>query len=87
MRHVYSLATRVCSLKSSGSNPLIRAAETSKSPAIVEALLKAKANTEAKNKVRHLEDSRCAACILIDHACVFVEVRHDRSDAGIIQIP
>ena len=53
------------------------AARFSKTLDIVEALVKAKADVNAKSNVRHLEDSRCAACILIDHACVFVAVgRH-----------
>ena len=65
------------------------AAANSKSPGIVEALLKAKANLEARNNVRHLEGSRCAVCILIAHACVFVAVRLHSSDVrcGKLQIP
>ena len=69
---------RVCSLKK-GSTPLMHAAQRSKSPAVVEALVKAKANLEATNSVRHLGDSRCSLYVLtltltdyvlIDHACV-----------------
>ena len=36
------------------------AAEHSETPSVVEALLKAKANMEAKSKVRHLQDHRRA---------------------------
>ena len=57
--HVYSLPTRVCSLQH-GHTPLMLAARCGKSPGIVEALLKAKANLEATDGVRHLEDNRCA---------------------------
>ena len=52
MPHMYSLPTRVRSLQR-GYTPLIVAARFSRSPAIVEALLKGKANVEAKDVVRH----------------------------------
>ena len=71
MPHVYPLPTRVCSLQDNDT-PLTLAARYNPSPAIVEALLKGKANIEATNNVRHLEDSRCATCILTAHSCVFV---------------
>ena len=48
------------------------AAQYANSPDIVEALLQKKADANARNEVSHLEDSRCAACILIAHSCVFV---------------
>ena len=60
---------RVCSLKL-GSTPLTIAAKCSESPAVVEALLNRNANLEARNKVRYLEDNRCAPYVLIGHACV-----------------
>ena len=63
---------RVCSLKL-GSTPLMIAVQYSESPAVVEALrnlVKAKANWEARNKVMHMEDNRCAPYVLIGHACV-----------------
>ena len=74
----------MCSLKY-GTTALMPA--SFKSPDIVEALLKGKANVEARDNVRHLEGNRCAACLLIAHLCVFVEGQMDSSDAGIIQIP
>ena len=46
------------------------AAKYSESPAIVEALLNGKANLEAIDPVRHLEDSRHVPYVLIDYACV-----------------
>ena len=46
------------------------AATGSESPAIVEALLNRKADLEATDLVRHLEDNRCAPYVLIGHACV-----------------
>ena len=63
---------RVCSLKD-GCTPLMHAAANSKSLAVVEALVnlvKAKANWEARNKVMHMEDNRCAPYVLIGHECV-----------------
>ena len=60
---------RVCLLKH-GRTPLMYAAWSSKSPAVVEALVYAKANLEATDQVRHLEDNRCAPYVLISHACV-----------------
>ena len=60
---------RVCSLKR-GRTPLMIAATGSESPAIVEALLNRKADLEATDLVRHLEDNRCAPNVLIGHACV-----------------
>ena len=42
----------------------------SESRAVVEALVNGKANLEATNKVRHLEDNRCPPYVLICHACV-----------------
>ena len=60
----------MCSLKE-GSTPLMIAAEFSKSPAVVDALVNGKANVEARKRVGHLEDNRCAPHVLIDHACVY----------------
>ena len=79
---------RVCSLKD-GTTALMAAAYSSACPAIVEALLKMKANVEVTDEVRHWEDNLCATCVLIAHACVFAEVRHDSSDVrcGLVQIP
>ena len=52
----------MCLLKE-GKTPLMIAAEFSKSPAVVEALVNGKANLEATDKVRHLEDtSVCPTC-------------------------
>ena len=48
----------------------MNAVQSSKSPAVVEALVHGKADLEATDEVRHLEDNRCAACVLIGHACV-----------------
>ena len=51
----------------------MHAAANSKSLAVVEALVnlvKAKANWEARNKVMHMDDNRCAPYVHIDHACV-----------------
>ena len=48
----------------------MHAAQCSESPGIVEALLNGKADLEATDKVRHLEDIRCAPNVLIGHACV-----------------
>ena len=61
--------SRVRSLKH-GSTPLMYAAQCSKSPAVVGALLNGKADLEARNKVRHLKDNQCAPYVLIGHACV-----------------
>ena len=61
---------RVCSFKD-GDTPLMWAASSSKSPDVVEALVNGKANLEATDEVRHLEDkSVCPIYVLIDHACV-----------------
>ena len=57
-----------------------------KSPAIIEALLKAKANVHAKDKVRHLDCNRCEPHVVIDHSCVFVEGRHDSVDVWCARI-
>ena len=65
MPHVYSLPTRVCSLQGRYTPLLYATFKSSPSPGIVEALVKAKADVNATNKVRHLEDSRCATCTLI----------------------
>ena len=54
------------------------AARSSKSPAVVEALLNGKANLEAM--VRLLEDIRCAPYICPFTTRVFVEGRLDPSD-------
>ena len=61
----------MCSLKG-GFTPLMHAAKSSESPAVVEALVNGKANLEATNSVRHLKDYRCSPYVLIDHACVLV---------------
>ena len=53
-----------------GRTPLMYAARFSGSLAVVEALVNGKANLEATNKVRHLEDNRCPPYVLIGHACV-----------------
>ena len=56
-----------------GKTPLMFAAKSSESPAVVEALrnlVKAKADWEARNKVMHMEDNRCAPYVFIDHVCV-----------------
>ena len=63
----------MCLLKR-GLTPLEMALESSESPAVVmvfmKAFMKAKENWEKRNKVRHLEDNRCAPHVLIGHACV-----------------
>ena len=73
MPHIYTHRPRVCLLKG-GHTALTLVGELSESPenspAVVEALVKGKANLEAASEVRHLEDSRCASYFLIDHACV-----------------
>ena len=67
----------VCSLKN-GWSPLMWAA----SPAVVEALMNGKANLEATNTVRCLEDNRCAPYMCSLTTRVFIEGRHDSSDVG-----
>ena len=64
-------------------------AQYSDSPAIVEALLKAKANVHTKDNVRHLECNRCEPYVVIDHSCVFVEGRQDSFDVwcAIFRLP
>ena len=48
------------------------AAKYSKTPAVVEALLKGKANLEATDLVRHLQHNRCSPYVVLnDHACVY----------------
>ena len=55
-----------------GMTPLMRAAVLSESPTVVEALMYGKANLEATDSVRHLEDNRCSPyVVLIDHVCVY----------------
>ena len=53
-----------------GSTPLLFAAQYSESPAVVGALMNAKANLEATTAVRHLAYNRCAPYVFIDHVCV-----------------
>ena len=59
----------MCLLKY-GKTPLMIAAQSSESPDVVKALVNGKANLEAKTKVGHLEDNRCAPYVLISRACV-----------------
>ena len=68
----------MCLLKR-GLTPLEMAVESlyptlegiySQSPAVVKVFMKAKEKWEERNKVRHLEDDRCAPYVLIGHACV-----------------
>ena len=62
MPHIFAHSPRVCSLKD-GLTPLMIAVRYSKSPGVVWALLNGKANVEATDKVRHLEDkSVCPTC-------------------------
>ena len=54
-----------------GMTPLMRAAVLSESPTVVEALMHGKANLEAIDSVRHLEDNQCDPHVIIYHACVY----------------
>ena len=79
MPHVYSWRPRVCSLQD-GNTPLLLAMnKSSPSLGIVEVLLQKKADVNATQRVTHLEDSRCAACILMAPSCVFVAGRLESS--------
>ena len=82
MRSVQSLTTRVCSLKvRDGCTALACCVHGSNSPAILEALVKAKANVNAVTyKVRHLQNNRCEPYVVIDHSCVIVGAQNDSSD-------
>ena len=66
--------SHVCSLKA-GRTPLMYAAWSSKCPDVVEALMNGKANLEATDTVRCLEDNRCAPYMCSLATRVFVEER------------
>ena len=65
-----------------GKTPVMIAAQCSKSPDVVGALMNAKANLEVTSPVRHLEDNRCAPYMCSLATRVFIEGRHDSSDVG-----
>ena len=68
---MYSLTARVCSLMS-GYTALLKGLFVAKSPEMVEALLKGKADVEA-TMVRHLEGNQCASQLYSLVTRVFIE--------------